>query len=174
MTDFVLYSQLTPAAVAQLSLAETSAGQVSSVNTKSSATTSSNSSMVGIQSLNGLKASSQVFATGTSGSDFNIVSTTSSHTFNLPDASVTALGLVNPIAQSFAGSKTFSSILYVSGPSPHLDVKAWGAAIVPPCYTTPMVFMGSRACGTKTQEWGIGAYSAPHQAGEPLRIPIFP
>lgn len=41
----------------------------------------------GITSLNGLTAATQIFATGTSGTDFTIVSGTATHTFNLPIAS---------------------------------------------------------------------------------------
>ena len=40
-----------------------------------------------ISSLNGLTIDNQTFATGTSGTDFNIASSGSTHTFNLPDAS---------------------------------------------------------------------------------------
>lgn len=38
----------------------------------------------GISSLNGLTASTQLFQTGTAGSDFNIVSAVGTHTFNIP------------------------------------------------------------------------------------------
>lgn len=48
----------------------------------------------GITSLNGLTSSSQSFATGTSGSDFNIVSGTSTHTFNFPNSSGSNRGLL--------------------------------------------------------------------------------
>jgi len=41
----------------------------------------------GITALNGLTSQIQTFATGTSGTDFNINSSTSTHTFNLPTAS---------------------------------------------------------------------------------------
>jgi hypothetical protein len=64
--------------------------------------------------LNGLTASSQTFTTGTSGTDFNISSNTSTHTFNLPDASATARGLVNAATQTFGGDKTFGSNLILS------------------------------------------------------------
>lgn len=60
-----------------------------------------------ITSLNGLTAATQTFATGTSGSDFNISSVTSTHTFNIPDASGSARGLVTTGAQAFGGTKTF-------------------------------------------------------------------
>lgn len=49
----------------------------------------------GISTLNTLTASIQTFATGTSGSDFNISSATSTHTFNLPTASASNRGLLN-------------------------------------------------------------------------------
>lgn len=48
----------------------------------------------GITSLNGLTGATQTFATGTSGTDFNIVSSGTSHTFNFPDVSGTNRGLL--------------------------------------------------------------------------------
>ncbi len=63
----------------------------------------------GITQLNGLTAATQSFQTGTAGNDFNISSATSTHTFNIPDASSSNRGLITTGTQTIAGSKTFSS-----------------------------------------------------------------
>lgn len=62
----------------------------------------------GITSLNSLTALTQTFAVGTSGSDFNISSATSTHTLNIPDAGPTSRGLITSSTQTIAGVKTFS------------------------------------------------------------------
>jgi hypothetical protein len=62
----------------------------------------------GITSLNGLTGTTQTFATGTSGADFNISSSGTTHTFNIPSASTSNRGLVSTGAQSFIGQKTFT------------------------------------------------------------------
>jgi predicted heme/steroid binding protein len=60
------------------------------------------------RTLNGLALSSnQTFTVGTSGTDFNISSSGTVHTFNIPDASSTARGVVTTGDQSFDGIKTF-------------------------------------------------------------------
>lgn len=63
-----------------------------------------------ISSLNGLKGKTQFFVTGTSGNNFNIYSTDSTHTFNIPDASDTSRGFVSMGTQTFAGLKSFSAL----------------------------------------------------------------
>jgi hypothetical protein len=68
----------------------------------------------GITQLNGLSAATQSFATGTSGTDFAISSVTSTHTFNLPDASSSARGVISTGIQTIAGAKTFSSALSIT------------------------------------------------------------
>jgi hypothetical protein len=49
----------------------------------------------GLTALNGLTAQVQFFAVGTSGTDFNIASSTDTHTFNLPTASATNRGALS-------------------------------------------------------------------------------
>jgi hypothetical protein len=55
----------------------------------------SGSSSGGILSLNNLTQGNQLFATSTTGTDFSISSSLSTHTFNLPTASATARGLLS-------------------------------------------------------------------------------
>jgi hypothetical protein len=68
----------------------------------------------GLLSLNGLSVSTQTFATSTTGTDFSITSSGSVHTFNLPNASATARGVISTGTQTIAGDKTLSGIITMS------------------------------------------------------------
>jgi hypothetical protein len=59
----------------------------------------------GINSLNSLTSLNQTFATGTTGTDFNIASATSTHTFNLPTASATNRGALSSVDWSTFNNK---------------------------------------------------------------------
>ena len=63
----------------------------------------------GIGTLNTLTGATQTFAVGSSGTDFNISSAGSTHTFNIPNAAglSSIRGLVTNNVQSFGGRKTF-------------------------------------------------------------------
>lgn len=61
----------------------------------------------GLTTLNNLTKQVQYFAVGTGGSDFNIVSSSDTHTFNIPSADASNRGLVTTGTQSFGGNKSF-------------------------------------------------------------------
>ena len=66
----------------------------------------------GITTLNTLTALTQTFATGTSGTDFNISSATSTHTFNIPSASSSNRGLLTSADWSNFDSRPTINIVY--------------------------------------------------------------
>lgn len=68
-----------------------------------------------LNTLNGLSGSSQTFLVGTAGTNFAISSAGTTHTFNLPDASATARGVMTTGSQTIAGNKTFSGNVQVNG-----------------------------------------------------------
>ncbi len=86
-------------------------------------------SATGITTLNGLNSGLQYLVTGTSGSGFNISSSGSTHTLNIPIAGSGATGLVSTLAQTFAGEKTFSSNLLVTDSTSSISTSS-GALVV--------------------------------------------
>jgi hypothetical protein len=91
-----------------LPIADGTANQVLYTNGSAALGWTTVASVSAITTLNGLTAATQTFATGTSGTDFNISSSTSTHTFNIPYAGAASTGLITTQAQTIAGAKTFS------------------------------------------------------------------
>ena len=81
--------------------------------------------------MNGLNTATQTFSIGTAGSDFNIVSAGSTHTFNIPDASSIARGLVSTGTQTFTGPKTFSSPTTFNGQITHNHATVFASLAIP-------------------------------------------
>ena len=71
----------------------------------------------GFTTLNTLTSGIQFFTTGTSGSGFNISSSGSTHTFNIPIAGSGTTGLISTQSQTIAGAKVFSSDLSITSPT---------------------------------------------------------
>jgi len=65
----------------------------------------------GLTALNGLTAQVQTLATGTTGTDFNIVSAIATHTFNLPTASATNRGVLTSTQYSTLSTKSFGIVI---------------------------------------------------------------
>lgn len=74
-----------------------------------------NATGMGLTSLNGLTAASQTFSIGTAGTNFNVSSAGSVHTFNLPDASATNRGAITTGTQTIGGNKTLANNLSILG-----------------------------------------------------------
>jgi len=83
----------------------------------------------GISFLNNLTEGQQYFATGTSGTGFNISSFGSTHTFNIPIAGIGVTGLITGITQTIEGSKTFVSDTVISSTTSSLSTST-GALVV--------------------------------------------
>jgi hypothetical protein len=72
----------------------------------------------GITSLNAQLGTSQVFVTGSAGTDFGIVSAANVHTFNIPDANSTHRGFMSAGTQTLTGLKTFGlTSVVTAGPA---------------------------------------------------------
>ncbi len=68
-----------------------------------------------ISSINSQTGSSQTIVAGASGSDVNVSSASNVHTINVPSASSVTRGVVTTLAQTFAGDKSFTGSVTVTG-----------------------------------------------------------
>lgn len=62
-----------------------------------------------VTAINSLTSATQTITTGTSGTDFAVSSSGSTHTLNLPDASTSARGVITTGAQTITGTKTIQT-----------------------------------------------------------------
>lgn len=88
---------------------------------------------LGIQSINGLTATAQSLVTSNTAGTLGFSSASATHTLTLPDAGTGTRGFINTAAQSFAGDKTFSNNLTVSGTttlSPALNTSDTGFLMI--------------------------------------------
>lgn len=85
---------------------------LANINAKWRLLSSGASGSSGITSLNALTGSTQTFSTGTSGSDFNISSSGTIHTFNLPTASSSVRGVLFPADWTTFNNKLSSGDLF--------------------------------------------------------------
>ena len=99
-------------------------------------------------SLNALTSTTQTFAVGSGGTGFNISSSGSIHTFNIPLASTGATGLVTGIAQTFGGNKTFAGGIVIQ---PQLSTVSGGTGFS--TYATGDILAGT---GTTLTRFPIG------------------
>ena len=142
-------------------------GQVLKYNSATQLWQNSSDTDTGITSLNALTALSQTFATGTSGTDFNISSATSTHTFNLPSASATNRGLLtsadwttfnnkqNALTNPVTGTGTSGQVAYFTGATTQSGSNNlfWDAAnnlltITHPTGGLPLFIRNGRTSGT--------------------------
>ena len=126
---------------------------LTALSTASTGLTWSPTAATGLTTLNGLNVGIQYFATGISGSGFNISSSGSTHTFNIPIAGTGATGLVSTLAQTFTGAKTFDTTLTVSATTPSTNyssgalIVAGGAGFAGTIYTQTDLNVGNSTTG---------------------------
>lgn len=111
----------------------------------------------GLLELNGLTADPQTFATGTSGTDFAISSATSTHTFNLPNASATARGLVKA-----SGAQTLGVDLTLSGAAPIISALTASRIVGTDAskQLTSLTYASANTASAMVQRDGSGNFSA--------------
>lgn len=109
----------------------------------------------GITNLNGLTVTTQIFTPGTTGTDFNIVSSGSTHTFNFPNSSATNRGLL--LSADWTTFNTKQPQLNGTG-----FVKASGTSISYDNSTYLTNITGLVTAGTNVSVGGSGTVGSPY------------
>jgi hypothetical protein len=99
----------------------------------------------GITSLNGLTAQTQLFAVGTSGTDFAISPTSATHTFNLPTASAANRGALSTADFTTFAAKQNAITLTTTGTSGAATLT--GATLNIPQYASPVIYKSTTDAG---------------------------
>jgi len=103
--------------VIQIQIANTAGKTVTLYTENGNISSVSTTFASGLASLNGLTTTAQYFATGTSGTDFGISSSSNTHTFNLPTASASNRGLLSSADWTIFNNKQSALTLTTTGTS---------------------------------------------------------
>ena len=127
---------------------------------------------MGIQTLNTLASTSQTLAVGTTGTDFAISSSSSTHTFNIPDASATARGLITTGAQTLTGEKTLTTAPWIKGSGPYIafeetasSYRGFGVSTYQNLMLISRTAANSKTFQNKNGQWGFAHHLETYKTG---------
>ena len=142
-----------------------------------------------LTAINGIGVSQQYLVFGYSGTLPNIVSSGSTHTFNIPIAGVGSTGLVSTLAQTFSGNKTFTGSVYITDTTSSTSstsgalVVSGGVAIAENAYVDNNLVVGNGYTGSlyfeRAYMGSAGASQIPYmafigQTNLPITLRILP
>jgi hypothetical protein len=115
----------------------------------------------GLNALNGLTSQVQYFATGSAGTDFNILSVTDTHTFNLPSASATNRGALTSADWTAFNNKVTSvsgtaPVVSSGGTTPTISMAAATSSVNGYLTSTDWTTFNSKGVGSVTSVGGTG------------------
>lgn len=139
----------------------------------------------GIAELNGLTATTQTFAIGSSGVDFNILSSGSAHTFNIPDGGPSARGLLTTALYNTFNTKqpqingtgfvvatgtniSFDNTVYYPNSNPSSFIPRTGISALAPISYNNSTGVFSADTSTGNTHFATQAYVLAHQSNGTL------